>query len=693
MKRLYEVAKELNISSKALMKLLNKLGHKVVSSTAFLTDGIIEECKKGMQTQKDAVKSEEKAKQTIRAHAYRPQPVITAAKKQKDKIITERRVRETITKIEMGERPKKYKAKEDISQENTIVNKIQISSNTPVKDLAQLLGENPISLITKCIAMGLLVTINQRIDFDTAATIAAEYGYEAELIPTYVEEEKKIEENIPRDPIVTIMGHVDHGKTTLLDYISHNNVAETEAGKITQHIGAYRVKIGEKHITFIDTPGHKAFTAMRVRGAKITDIVILIVAADDGVMPQTVEAINHARDANVPIIVAVNKIDLPSVIPGKVELQLLEHKIVTEKYGGENLCCYISAGTGEGVQELLEAIIVQAELLELKTTIDIPARGTIIETKLDKGKGPVATAIVTHGILKVGQPLIAGNASGKVRALYDEWGKHKSKAHPSEPVQIGGFDELPETGDTFTVVKDEKLAREISKERKTAQKDISDKSTKPVTLEQLQKDLKAGEINELKLIIKADVAGSAEAIADALEHLKEEEAKIRILHKGVGEINESDILLAATSKGIVVGFNVKENNNATQLSKEKGIEIRTYNIIYEVIEDIQLALKGLLPAKFEEVQLGRAEVKQVFKITDVGFIAGCYVLQGKIVRGAKVRVLREKNIVYEGRIESLKRIKDSVKEVETGMECGIGVNFKCAANDIIEAFEIKEIPR
>lgn len=691
MKRVYEVAKELNLSSKAIIKLLNKLGHKVTSSTTFLTDDLVEQCKKGLQTSKEAVKQEDKERKKLRAHAYRPHPVISPERKMKEKALAEKKVKETITKIEMGERTKKYKSKVETETEAAVSNKLQLGPHTSIKELAQFVGVNPVDLITKCIELGLLVTINQRVDFDTAATIAGEYGYEAELKSTYVEEEEKVEADASRDPIVTIMGHVDHGKTTLLDYIRHTNVVATEAGAITQHIGAYRVKVGEKHITFIDTPGHKAFTAMRVRGAKVTDMVVLIVAADDGVMPQTAEAINHARDANVPIIVAVNKIDLPNVIAGKAELQLLEHKVVTEKYGGETLCCYISATTGEGVQELLEAILMQAELLELKTTLNAPARGTIIETELDKGKGPVATVIITRGVLKLGQPLIAGNVSGKVRALYDEWGKNKSKAVPVEPVQIVGFDELPEIGDTFNVLKDEKLARELSKERKIAQKDIP--AMKPITLEEMQKELKTGEATELKLIIKADVAGSSEAVADALEHITAEEAKVRILHKGIGEINESDVLLAAASKAVIIGFNVKENSNATQLSKEKGIEIRTYNIIYEAIEDIQLAIKGLLPPKFEEVQFGRAEVKQVFKISDVGFIAGCYVLQGKILRGVNARIIREKNIVYEGKIESLKRIKDSVKEVEAGLECGIGVGFKCEVNDIIEAYEVREVPR
>lgn len=691
MKKLYEVAKELNLSSKALIKLLNKLGHKITSSTAFLTDELVEQCKKGLQTSKEAVKQEDKERKKLRANAYRPKPVITPERKMREKAIAEKKVKETITKIEMGERTKKYKPKTEIEIEAVEVKKIKLGPYTSIKELAQFVGVGPVELITKCIQLGLLVTINQRVDFDTASTIVSEYGFETELIATYVEKEEKVEEDTPRDPIVTIMGHVDHGKTTLLDYIRHTNIVATEAGAITQHIGAYRVRIGEKHITFIDTPGHKAFTAMRVRGARVTDMVVLIVAADDGVMPQTIEAINHARDANVPIIVAVNKIDLPNVIAGKVELQLLEQKIITEKYGGEVLCCYISASTGEGVQELLEAILMQAELLELKTSITAPARGVIIETELDKGKGPVANAIMTRGVLKLGQPLIAGNISGKVRALFDEWGKSKAKAGPAEPVQIIGFSELPIIGDTFSVLKDEKLARELSRERKVSQKDIP--AVKPITLEEMQRELKMGETTELKLIIKADVAGSAEAVADALEHITAEEAKVRILHKGVGEINESDVLLAAASKAIVIGFNVKENVNASQMSKEKGIEIRTYNIIYEAIEDIQLAIKGLLPPKFEEVQFGRAEVKQVFKISDIGFIAGCYVLQGKIIRGVKARIIRDRNIVHEGKIESLKRIKDSVKEVEAGLECGIGMGFKCEPNDIIEAYEIKEIPR
>jgi translation initiation factor IF-2 len=541
-----------------------------------------------------------------------------------------------------------------------------------------------------------MVTINQRLDYETASTIASEYGYETELTPTYEEEkEVVVRKTEPRPPIVTVMGHVDHGKTTLLDYIRHTHVVAQEVGKITQHIGAYKVKVkGGESITFIDTPGHHAFTAMRVRGAQITDIVVLIVAADEGVKAQTIEAINHAKDAGVPIIVAINKIDLPNAEPEKVEKQLMEHNLVTEKCGGEVLCCEISAKTGKGVEELLDAILMQAELLELKAIVDKEAEGVIIETKLDKGKGVVATAIMQHGVLKVGTPILAGNVSGKVRALYNEWGKNRTKASPSDPIQIVGFDELPQVGDVIKEIKDEKLAREISKMRAISMREEIAKVRRPV-VEDITQQLEAEKVKELKLIIKGDVAGTAEALSDALHHLSCEEAKINVIHQGAGEISESDVLLAAASGALIIGFNIKESKNARQLAKERGVEIRTYNIIYEAIEEMQLALKGLLPPKIEVYKIGKAEVKQVFKISKIGYIAGCYVVEGKVVKGENVRVKRDDIIVYEGKIESLKRMKDSVNEVIEGLECGIGLgeSFKFEIGDIIEVYGTREVER
>ncbi|MCK4353395.1 translation initiation factor IF-2 [candidate division WOR-3 bacterium] len=700
MKRVHEVANELGLSSKALIGLLKELGFKVNSPMSRIPLTMIKAAEKKFTQSKEAVKLKDQERKKLRAKARGFVPGAYKSRKLRETEMTKKRLRKTMTKIEMGKRTKKYQA-EEIEEKKEIEKeeKIKIGEYVSVKELAGLLSVDPIDLISKCLKLGLMVTVNQRLDADTVSTIMAEYGKEAELIPSYVEEEEKIAGKLePRSSVVTLMGHVDHGKTALLDYIRHTNVIQTESGGITQHIGAYRVKFSAKggkdrYITFIDTPGHKAFTAMRARGARITDIVVLVIAADDGMMPQTIEALNHARDAGVSIIVAINKIDLPNVDPEKIEKQLLEHNLVTEKHGGDTLCCQVSAKTGKGINDLLETILMQAELLELKSRFEGEARGTIIESKLDKRKGIVATVIISDGILSQGDSFVAGEVSGKVRAMYDEWEKHKAKAYPSEPVQIVGFDAVSQVGDTLKVVKESKFARELSKERKELAKTGLIKGKKPVTAETLQKELEAGEITELKLIIKGDAAGSVEALSDSVEHLTEEKIKVNIIHKGIGEINESDILLAIAGRAIIIGYNVKRNLEAEKIAKEKKVEIRTYNIIYEAIDDIKLALKGLLPPKFEEYEIGKAEVKQIFKISNVGFITGCYVTEGKIIRDEKVRVKREEAIVYEGEIKSLKRIKEDVKEVKAGYECGVGFEepVKLKPGDVIEAYGIKEM--
>ena len=695
MKRVYEAVKELNLSSKAIVKLLRRLGFEVTSPMSPISPEMLQACKKHIESGKEAVRLKDVEIKKLRAKIKKPPHETCKEKELRKKEKVEKRVRETITKIEMGERVKKYKsAKPSEIKEEEIQKKIKIGELTSVRELANMLSVDPLELISKCIELGLVVTINQRIDFDTASLVAGEYGYTAELISAYTEEEVqgKLE---PRPPVVTVMGHVDHGKTALLDYIRHTNVIESESGGITQHIGAYKVKVGDKSITFIDTPGHKAFTAMRARGASVTDMVVLVIAADDGVMPQTVEALNHARDAGTSVIVAINKIDLPNADPEKVERQLLDYNLVTDKHGGEVPCCWTSAKTGKGVKDLLETVLIQAELLELRSTREGEARGVIIESKMDKGKGPVATAIIRQGTLKIGDPLAAGEISGKVRAMYNEWGKHKSKVFPAEPIVIVGFDELPKVGDTFRVFKDERFAREISKRQRESMKGELVKGRKPITLESLQKELQAGEIKGLKLIIKGDTAGSVEALCDSVEHLTEEEVEVNVIHKGVGEINESDILLAAAGKAIVIGYHTKGNQSAERMAKEKGVEIRTYNVIYEAIDDIKLAMVGLLPPKFEEHEIGKAEVKKIFKISKLGFIAGCYVLKGKMIKGENVRVKRDGLTVYEGKIESLKRIKEDVKEVEAGFECGVGfgASAKLAPGDVIEVYRIEEIQR
>ncbi|MDI6840834.1 MAG: translation initiation factor IF-2 [bacterium] len=698
MKRVHEVAKELNLSSRALLKLLRQLNFEVTSPMSPISSHTIKACKEYLESNKEALKLKDIEKKKLIAQV-RGFPHETRKERElQRRERAEKKVRETITKIEMGERIKKYKpAKPSEVKEERPPKKIRIGELTSIRELASMLSIDPLNLISKCLELGLMVTINQRITFDTAFTIASEYGYEAELISTYIEKEEISEKLEIRPPVVTVMGHVDHGKTTLLDYIRHTNVVKSESGGITQHIGAYKVKVGDKSITFIDTPGHEAFTAMRARGARVTDIVVLVIAADDGIMPQTVEALNHAKDAGVPIVVAINKIDISNTEPDKVERQLLDYNLVTERYGGDILCCRISAKTGEGVKNLLETILMQAELLELYSTSQGETRGVIIESKMDKGKGPMATAIISRGILKVGDSLAAGGVSGRVRALYDEWGKRRSKAYLSEPIQIVGFDELPQVGDTFRVFKDERVAREISKrQRESIKEELGKSRVSLVTPETIQKELQTSKIKELKVIIKGDAAGSIEALSDSLEHLTEEEGvRVNVIHKGVGEINESDILLAAAGGAIVIGYNTRENLAAEKLAKDKGVEIHTYNVIYEAIDEMKLAMKGLLPPKFEEYGIGRAEVKKIFKIKDIGFIVGCSVLEGKIIRGEKVRVKRNGIVVHEGKIGSLKRIKEDVNEVEAGLECGVGFgeSVKLECGDILEIYGIKEIPR
>lgn len=698
MKRIYQAAKELGISSKAMLKLLKRLEYDVSSPMAPITQEMIDACIEHFEKNKERAKIREVEKRKIRTKVRKSTHEKIKERQAREKERAEKKIRETMTKIEMGERTKKYKKETKPIEEPEGVKKIRLNEMTSVRELASFLRIDPLDLIAKCLHLGLSVTINRRLDYETAATIAGEYGYEAELSNVYEEkeevqpQEEVIEQKEPRHPVVTVMGHVDHGKTTLLDYIRHTNVTETEVGKITQHIGAYKVKVRDGvYITFIDTPGHEAFTAMRTRGAKVTDIVILVISADEGVKPQTIEAINHAKEAGVPIIVAINKIDLPNAAPEKVEKQLLDYKLVTEKYGGDVLCTKISAKTGEGVQELLETVLMQAELLELQANTKVEAKATIIESKLDKGKGPIATAIIHQGVLKIGDPILVGNVSGRVRALYNEWGKNKSKAFPADPIQIVGLDDVPNVGDTLRVIRDERIGREVSRLRKDSMREEIAKWRKP-TVEDIQ-EIRTVKAQELKIIIKGDVAGSAEALSDTLHHLSTDEIKVNVIHQAPGEINESDVLLAVAAGAIILGFNTKANAGATQLAKEKGVMIRTYNIIYEAIEDVQLAIKGLLPTKFEEYLLGKAQVKQMFKISGTGFIAGCQVLEGKIVRGQRVRVKRDASVVCEGKVESLKRFKESVKEVNEGLECGVGLDkpTKLEPGDIIEVYEIREV--
>ncbi len=575
---------------------------------------------------------------------------------------------------------------------------IKIEEAISVSELSQKLGVKASEIIKKLMSLGIMATLNQLIDADAAGLVAQDYGYEVENVA--LEEETLIEAELegkevelkPRAPVVTVMGHVDHGKTSLLDAIRRTNVAGGEAGGITQHIGAYHVHLDKGDITFLDTPGHEAFTAMRARGAKVTDIVVLVVAADDGVMPQTVEAINHAKAAGVPIIVAINKIDLPQAQPDRVKQQLSDYGLIPEEWGGDTIYVEVSAKKGLHIKELLEMILLQAEMLELKAAEDVPARGVIIESKLDKGRGPVATVLVQNGKLRVGSAFVAGVHHGRVRAMIDDRGKRIEEAGPSMPVEILGLSGLPEAGDTLTVVKDEATAKQIAliRERKRAEKERA--KTSKISLSELYDKISKGEVKELNVIIKADVHGSIEAVKEALSKLSTDKVAIKVIHSAVGGVNEGDIMLASASNAIVIGFNVRADSKAAQLAETEKVDIRIYNIIYDLIDDVKKAMEGLLEPVIREEVLGKAEIREVFRIPKVGNIAGCYVTEGKILRGAKVRLIRDNIVIYDGKIGSLKRFKEDVKEVQSGYECGIGIEGynDIKVGDIIEAYELRE---
>jgi translation initiation factor IF-2 len=548
-----------------------------------------------------------------------------------------------------------------------------------------------------------MATINQTIDFETASLVASDFDFTVENVAFDAEsviEEAHVateegEAKEPRPPVVTVMGHVDHGKTSLLDAIRQANVAAGEAGGITQHIGAYTVSWNGRRITFIDTPGHEAFTAMRARGAKVTDIVILVVAADDGVMPQTVEAIHHARAAEVPIVVAINKIDLPDADPERVKRELADHGVVAEEWGGDVTMVPVSAKTKQGLPELLEMILLQADVLDLRANPNKLARGVILEAKLERGRGPVATVLVQEGTLRVGDPFVCGTLSGRVRAMMDENGARVAEAGPSTPVEILGFQGVPEAGDLFTAMADEATAKQVAAARLEKKRQAQLTATSKISLEDLYQRIKAGEAKELRVIVKADVQGSVEALQEALGRLSTEEVKLTILHASVGGVSESDVLLASASDAVVVGFNVRPEAKAAETAEREGVEIRLYSVIYEVLNDMRAALEGMLAPTLRERILGRAEVRQTFAISGVGTVAGSFVTEGKVVRAARVRLVRDNVVVYEGRIASLRRFKEDVREVAAGYECGIGLeNYSdVKPGDVIEAFEVEEVAR
>lgn len=577
---------------------------------------------------------------------------------------------------------------------------VKIPDEISVGELASRMKKTGAEVVKCLMKNGVMASLSQIIDFDTAAITAEEMGcrVEKEVVVTIEEKlidtaEDKPEDLVPRAPVVVVMGHVDHGKTSLLDYIRSASVAKGEAGGITQHIGAYQTEIGGKPITFLDTPGHEAFTSMRARGAMVTDIAILVVAAEDGIMPQTVESINHAKAANIPIIVAISKMDKPEANPERIKQQLTEYELVAEEWGGQTIICPISAKTGMGIDSLLEMVTLTAEVAELKANPNRAAQGTVVEARLDKGRGPVATLLVQNGTLHAGDIIIAGTAVGRVRAMVDDKGSRLTEAGPSVPVEITGLGEVPGAGSPFNAVADERLARELVEQRKAEERAKANAPIQKVSLEDLFSQIQAGEVKDLNIIVKADVQGSAEAVKASLEKLSNEEVRVRVIHSGVGAISESDVMLASTSKAIIVGFNVRPDASARDNAARSNVDMRMYRVIYDAINEVEAAMKGMLAPKFREALIGHAEIRQTYKVSGVGTVAGCYVQDGKIQRSCQVRIVRDGIVIHEGMLASLQRFKDAVKEVASGYECGMSIEKfnDIKEGDIIECFVMEQI--
>ena len=598
------------------------------------------------------------------------------------------------------ERDKMQKLQLEIAKKQQL--KVQIPDEISVGELASRMKKTASEVIKQLFKLGVFASVSEVIDYDTAALVAMELGCKVEKEVIVTVEEKLIDDHedrpedlVPRAPVVVVMGHVDHGKTSLLDYIRHANVVSGEAGGITQHIGAYTVEINGSPITFLDTPGHEAFTSMRARGAMVTDIAILVVAADDGIMPQTVESINHAKAANIPVVVAINKMDTVGANPERIKQQLTEYDLVSEEWGGDTIICPISAKTGMGIDNLLENLVILAEVQELKANPNRAARGAVIEARLDKGRGPIMTVLVQNGTLKLGDIIIAGTAVGRVRTMINDKGQRVTEAGPSTPVEISGMSEVPSAGDTFNAVADERMARELAEERRVQMANNAMGGTKKVSLEDLFSQIQAGEMKTLNIIVKADVQGSAEAVKTSLEKISNEEVRVKVIHSAVGAINESDVMLAATSGAIIVGFNVRPDNAARDSAARSKVDMRMYRVIYDCINEIEAAMKGMLAPQFKEVIIGHAEVRETYKVSKVGTVCGCYCTDGKIQRGCDVRVLRDNIVIHEGSLASLRRFKDDVKEVASGYECGMQVEKfnDIKPGDIIECFVMEQINR
>ena len=717
-RRVYEAAKDMGMSSEALVSILKSMSVDVKSHMSSIDDHVVEQVRLKIAREKEAVKEEEarrreKAILAARAAAEaqrRTSPAGALLKggkgaKKKKRIVDEKlvraSVRRTLAELDGGKRRHHHRDdKEDAAvgvEEAPHV--IRVSEFVSVAELAAQLEVKPQEVIAACMRLGIMANINRRLDKDSIQAVADEFDYSVEFVDELGEEEAvetvEVEQLLPRAPVVTIMGHVDHGKTSLLDHIRKTNVIAGEAGGITQHIGAYEVALpsGQK-ITFLDTPGHEAFTAMRARGAQVTDIVVLVVAADDRVMPQTVEAIDHARAAQVPIIVAINKIDLPDANVEMVRQDLAQHNLLVEEWGGKTIAVPISAKKGTNIEKLLEMIQLQAEVLELKADPSKHARGVVVESRVEQGRGIVATVLVQKGTLRVGDAFVAGATSGKVRALLNERGQRIPAAGPSTPAEVLGFSTAPQAGDTFAAVEDEREARELAAKRAQLLREQEFRLHKHVTLTDLYSQMQRG-MGELLVVLKGDVDGSVEALEDSLTKLSTEEVKLRVIHRGVGQITESDVLLAAASNAVIIGFHVRPDPRAAELASKEKVDVRLYEIIYEAVENVKDAMSGLLRPELRESVAGTAEVRKVFRTTKAGAIAGCMVLSGTITRNARARLLRGGEVVYDGKIASLKRFKDDVREVASGYECGIGLEGRddIREQDVIEAYVIEEVAR
>lgn len=709
--RVYEYAKAINVSSKEILTALKNMDIVVNNHMAMLEEKTIKQLdakfKKGgagVTSQKPAETNKNKPQGINQQPAGNQPNKIRDGKKNdvQNNQFNKNKKNNNNNKNKRNHNNKNQYQQKPLKPKKELPEKITFSGSLTVGALAEELGKEPSELIKKLMLLGVMATINQELDKDTIELIASEYGVETEEVIVLEEtelekyEEADKEEDLQiRPPVVTIMGHVDHGKTTLLDSIRKTKVVEGEAGGITQHIGAYQIEENGKKITFLDTPGHAAFTTMRARGAEVTDITILVVAADDGVMPQTVEAINHAKAAEVPIIVAVNKVDKESANPDRVMQELTEYGLVPEAWGGETIFVPLSALTGKGIDELVEMILLVSEVEELKANPNRQAKGTVIEAELDKGRGSVATLLVQTGTLNVGDPIVVGNTFGRVRAMVNDLGRRVKTAGPSTPVEITGLNDVPQAGDQFLVFKDEKTARSVGEARASKQLEEQRSDKAKLSLDDLFEQIKQGDVKDINLIVKADVQGSAEALTAALQKIEVEGVKVKIIHTGVGAITESDIILASASNAIVIGFNVRPDGNAKSTAEAENVDIRLHRIIYKVIEEIEAAMKGMLDPEYEEKVIGQVEVRQTFKVSKIGTIAGGYVTDGHITRDSGLRLIRDGVVIFEGEVDVLKRFKDDVKEVSQGYECGITIKKynDIREGDILEAYVMQEIER